>query len=153
MAISYPTIILVVLWRFVQQFPILIAPNNPNLFDIRWIPNSPRWLIAHGRIAEAKACLLESALYNEKLHMVPSDLDHLLHQQAASIQSEPPPAGWWSLWKGPRAVRHMICVHLAWSIYIVVYYGMLLNIRAFSRDHLEVNTIIAGKRTMHANRT
>lgn len=111
----------------------------------RWIPNSPRWLIAHGRIAEAKACLLESAEYNEKMHIVPSDLDHLLHQQAADVQSQPPPAGWWSLWKGPRAVRHMICVHLAWSIYIVVYYGMLLNIRSFSRDHLEVNTIIAGK--------
>lgn len=42
----------------------------------------------------------------------------------------------------------MICVHLAWSIYIVVYYGMLLNIRSFSREHLEVNTVVAGKCTV-----
>lgn len=83
-------------------------------------------------------------MYNEKMHIVPSDLDHLLQQQAMNVQSEPKPAGWWSLWKGPRAVRHMICVHLAWSIYIVVYYGMLLNIRAFSREHLDINTMIAG---------
>lgn len=58
--------------------------------------------------------------------------------------AEPPPAGWWSIWKGPRAKCNMVAVHLAWSIYIVVYYGMLLNIRAFSRDHLEINTAIAG---------
>lgn len=79
------------------------------------------------------------------MHVVPTDLDHLLEQQSANIQSEPPPAGWWSIWKGPKAVRHMICVHLSWSIYIVVYYGMLLNIRAFSREHLEINTVIAGQ--------
>lgn len=57
---------------------------------------------------------------------------------------DPPPDGWWSIWQGPHAKTNMTCVHLAWSIYIVVYYGMLLNIRAFSRDHLEINTVIAG---------
>lgn len=87
---------------------------------------------------------MECARYNERMHVVPNDLDHLLEQQSTNIQSEPPPAGWWSLWKGEKAVRHMICVHLSWSIYIVVYYGMLLNIRAFSRDHLEINTVVAG---------
>lgn len=57
--------------------------------------------------------------------------------------ADPPPSNWWSIWEGPRAKINMLAVHLAWSIYIVVYYGMLLNIRAFSRDHLEINTIIA----------
>lgn len=79
------------------------------------------------------------------MHMVPSDLDNLLKKQAVYVQTEPPPAGWWSLWQGPKAVRHMVCVHLAWSIYIVIYYGMLLNIRAFSRDHLKINTVVAGR--------
>lgn len=58
--------------------------------------------------------------------------------------AEPPPAGWWSIWQGKHAKVNMFSVHLAWSIYIVVYYGMLLNIRAFSREHLEINTVIAG---------
>lgn len=110
-----------------------------------WIPNSPRWLIAHGRINEAKAILIESANYNSRPEVVPADLDHLLQRQAVDVQTAAPPAGWWSIWKGRRAIRHMICVHLAWSIYIVVYYGMLLNIRSFSREHLEVNTVIAGE--------
>lgn len=104
-------------------------------------------MLAHGRIAEAQAILVESANYNSRAHVLPDNLDHLLQQQSVDVQTAPPPAGWWSLWKGRRAVRHMICVHLAWSIYIVVYYGMLLNIRSFSREHLEVNTIIAGEWT------
>lgn len=75
---------------------------------------------------------------------LPYDIDQQLQLQAQTALDAPPPANWWSLWKGERAIRHMICVHLCWSIYIVVYYGMLLNIRSFSREHLEVNTVIAG---------
>lgn len=112
----------------------------------RWIPNSPRWLVARGRIDEAQDILIESAIINDRKHLLPSNLEYLLRQQSYNIQNERPPAGWWTLWKGPRAIRHMICIHVCWSIYIITYYGMLLNIRSFSREHLEINTIIAGKK-------
>lgn len=144
--------------------------NRSKIFAFihRWIPNSPRWLIEHNRIEEAKEILIESAQYNQRMHLIPSNLDELLEQQSAEVRSAPSPAGWWTLWKGEfslksqklqfrkisyfageRAVRHMVCVHLAWSIYIVTYYGMLLNIRTFSRDHLEINTVVAGKFIEH----
>ncbi|XP_037040810.1 solute carrier family 22 member 8-like isoform X1 [Bradysia coprophila] len=123
MAISMPTVLLIV--------------------ALPWIPNSPRWLIEHGRIEEAKQILIESAQYNERMHLVPGNLDELLRQQSIDVKAAPPPAGWWTLWKGKGAVRNMICVHGAWMIYIVTYYGMLLNIRTFSRDHLEINTVVA----------
>lgn len=120
--------------------------NSANdFFYQRWIPNSPRWLIEHGRIEEAKEILIESAKYNERMDLLPRNLDELLEQKSAEVRSAPSPAGWWTLWKGENAVRHMVCVHLAWSIYIVTYYGMLLNIRTFSRDHLEINTVVAGE--------
>ncbi|XP_073822110.1 organic cation transporter protein isoform X2 [Musca autumnalis] len=124
MAISWPTVILIYLWR--------------------WIPDSPRWMVARGRVMEAKQILIECAEYNGTRHTLPHDIDQQLELQAQTAMDAPPPAGWWSLWKGKKAVRHMVCVHLCWSIYIVVYYGMLLNIRSFSRDHLHVNTVIAG---------
>lgn len=110
----------------------------------RWIPDSPRWLLAHNRIPEAKDILIESAEMNQRKHLIPNDFEKLLQIQSEAIRTDPPPAGWCTIWKGPRAIRHMICVHLAYSIYIVIYYGMLLNIRAFSREHLEINTVIAG---------
>lgn len=124
MAISWPTVILIYLWR--------------------WIPDSPRWMIQRGRVLEAKAILQDCIEINGTRHCLPHDIDQQLQLQAITSMEAAPPSGWWSLWKGPRAYRHMICVHLCWSLYIVVYYGMLLNIRSFSREHLEINTIIAG---------
>lgn len=116
---------------------------------IRWIPNSPRWLLARGYIEETSDILIESAIYNKRQHLLPPNLDQLLEQQVYDIQKEPAPAAWWTLFQGPKAIRHMICVHICWSIYIITYYGMLLNIRAFSREHLEINTMIAGMNFNH----
>ncbi|XP_075145197.1 organic cation transporter protein isoform X2 [Haematobia irritans] len=124
MAISWPTVILIYLWR--------------------WIPDSPRWMIARGRVMEAKQILIDCADYNGTRYSLPHDIDQQLELQAQTAMDAPPPAGWWSIWKGEKAIRHMVCVHLCWSIYIVVYYGMLLNIRSFSREHLQINTVIAG---------
>ncbi|KAI9579238.1 hypothetical protein GQX74_004710 [Glossina fuscipes] len=109
-----------------------------------WIPDSPRWMVSRGRVLEAKKILIECADVNGTRLSLPYDIDQQLQLQSQTALDAPPPANWWSLWKGERAIRHMICVHLCWSIYIVVYYGMLLNIRSFSREHLEVNTVIAG---------
>ena len=36
------------------------------LFAVRWIPESPRWLIQHKRIDEAKGILTQMALTNRK---------------------------------------------------------------------------------------
>ncbi|XP_031635392.1 solute carrier family 22 member 8-like [Contarinia nasturtii] len=125
LAISWPTVVLIILWR--------------------WIPNSPRWLLANGRIDEVRDILIESAIVNDRKNVLPSNLEFLLRQQAYNMQNQLPPAGWWTLWKGPTAsFRNMVCVHICWSIYIITYYGMLLNIRSFSREHLEINTMIAG---------
>ena len=111
---------------------------------LRWIPDSPRWMIARGRVMEAKKILLQCIEVNGTQYSLPHDIDQQLQLQAQTAMDAPPPSGWWTLWKGERSVRHMVCVHLCWSLYIVVYYGMLLNIRSFSREHLEVNTAIAG---------
>ncbi|XP_068152640.1 solute carrier family 22 member 4 isoform X2 [Drosophila tropicalis] len=124
MAISWPTVILIYLWQ--------------------WIPDSPRWMIARGRVQEAKKILLQCAEMNGTRYSLPHDIDQQLELQAQTAMDAPPPSGWWSMWKGEKAVRHIICVHLAWSLYIVVYYGMLLNIRSFSREHLYINTFVAG---------
>lgn len=148
MAISYPTVILIFLWRSVfgklqpnKSFELTVKIDS--CVTHRWIPNSPRWLLEHNRVDEATAIVIESAEMNKREHLLPANLKGLLQNQAKNMQNEPPAPGWCTLWKGERAVRHMICVHLCWSIYIIVYYGMLLNIRAYSREHLEITTVVA----------
>lgn len=82
---------------------------------------------------------------NKTMHLLPRDLEFQLEDQANhTLDSSPPPPNWWSLFQGPKAKRHLICVHLTWSIYIITYYGMLLNIRGFGREYLQVNTVVAG---------
>lgn len=111
----------------------------------RWIPDSPRWLLARGRIEEVKNILVEAAKMNGTMHMLPRDLEFQLEDQANdSLDTAPAPPNWWSLFSGPKAKRHVISVHLIWSIYIITYYGMLLNIRGFGRDYLQYNTVVAG---------
>lgn len=92
-------------------------------------------------IEEAKEVLLEAAMFNNRMDYIPKDLDVLL--KAESEKQDPPPPSWISMWENKRTVINLICIHLAWSIYIVVYYGWLLNIRVYGREYLEENTIIA----------
>ncbi|XP_062555790.1 organic cation transporter protein-like [Armigeres subalbatus] len=124
LAISLPTFILIILHR--------------------WIPDSPRWLVKHGRVREAQWYLLECAKFNNNEVSIPTDFDHQLKSYSEAAIEQPEPDSWWKIWEEKASTKNLICVHLAWSLFIVVYYGMLLNIRAFGRDHLRINTLIAG---------
>ncbi|CAO1388922.1 unnamed protein product [Diamesa serratosioi] len=123
MAISFPTLGLIIVHQ--------------------WIPDSPRWLIKRNRVAEAKMILLEAARINGKT-VSANDLEKQLQIEAAASLEVAPEPSWWSLWSTPEVTKNLIACHLAWSIYIVIYYGFLLNIRGFGREFLELNTVIAG---------
>lgn len=122
MAISCPTIILIGLYP--------------------WIPNSPRWLLKKGRIEEAKEILLKAARMNGKTDFTIAELDKKLQIQAQDVANAPKEPHYWAIWKGQ--IKNIVCVHFAWSAYIIVYYGFLLNIRNFGVYYLEENTIICG---------
>jgi hypothetical protein len=122
MAISYPTLLLICFYP--------------------WIPNSPRWLLKHGRIEDAKDTLLEAARVNGKTDFSVSNLEKQLQIQAMEYKKAPKEPSYWSMWRGQ--VKNLVAVHLAWSVYIVIYYGFLLNIRNFGIKYLEENTIICG---------
>lgn len=123
MAISFPTVILIGL------YPL--------------IPNSPRWLLKKGRIEDAKEVLLEAARINGKTDFSISDLEKRLTIQAEDMKNAPKGPSYWQVWSGQY--KNLACVHLAWSVYIVIYYGFLLNIRNFGVYFLVENTIICGK--------
>ena len=125
-AISFPTVILLIL--------------------IRWITDSPRWLLQRGRIVEVRKILIEAANVNGNSSEIPSayDLDKNLEIQAAEMRQIPPEPTWWEMWVGSGVKKNLIACHLSWSIYIIIYYGYLLNVRLFGSHRSTINTIIAG---------
>ncbi|XP_001649362.2 organic cation transporter protein [Aedes aegypti] len=126
---------------------LYLAISLPTLFYIvlhKWIPESPRWLLKHGRVREAKEYLLEAARCNGTEDIIPSNLDQQLESLSKAAIEQPQPDAWWTIWKEKAATKNLICVHLAWGIFLTAYYGTLLNITAFGREKIEINTVAAG---------
>lgn len=125
LAISLPTCAYIILWF--------------------WIPNSPRWLLRKGLIEDTRTVLIQSLKTNDREHLLPVDLNERLNIQSTILLNETKPVGWLSLWDTPKSIIYMIALHIAWAIYVTNFNGMLLNVRAFGRDYLTVNTIVTGK--------
>lgn len=130
MAITFPTFGYILLWFI--------------------IPDSPRWLIRKGHVEETKKVLLQCMRVNRHEYKLPSEADYRLAGLAAAMKKEPPPAPWIDLWKGQRAAFTMIALHIAWPVYVTLYMGTLLNIKAFGREYLTPNTIIMGKKKLNS---
>lgn len=125
--ISLPTCLYVMLWML--------------------IPESPRWLLMHGEPELAKAELLRGAAYNgRQVDESPAALDERLRAYVINGKKEQEQDGrnWWSLWRGRHSVIAIVAAHIAWAVYVTNYNGMLLNVKAYGRDFLSLNTVIMG---------
>lgn len=82
-AISLPTIFLIFLIKFVYFYHLLLCIIIRTMFFMkqnhvlnRHLPDSPRWLLRHGRIDEARQILIEGGTKNKR--RVPINLEELL---------------------------------------------------------------------------
>lgn len=55
--------------------------------------------------------------------------------------ANPPQADWFSIWSKKMGI-YILVVHYAWSVYVLNFNCVVLNIRAFGRDHLSINTVL-----------
>lgn len=92
MAISFPTVILIFIYPY--------------------IPNSPRWLLQKGRVADAKKVLIEAARINGKSDYSPTNLEKQLHIQAMAYKHAPKEPSYCEMWRGQ--CKNLVAVHLAW---------------------------------------
>lgn len=127
---------------------VYIAISLPAVFIIllyKWIPDSPRWLLKHGRVDEALKVLLDAAKVNKKTDFVLEDLEKQLQVMADKMKDAPPEPRLIDIWTGPPGLkRKLFAAHICWSIFLMLYFGLLLHVRAMGRNFLEVNTVIAG---------
>lgn len=110
-----------------------------------WIPDSPRWLLKHGRVNEALRILKNAARVNEIDDFSEDNLNKQLTDLAEFMRFDPPEPTLLSVWDAPFAIKvRLFFAHIGWSVYLMMYYASLLNVRAMGRKYLEVNTVIAG---------
>lgn len=110
-----------------------------------WIPDSPRWLLKHGKVQEALQVLKDAAKVNGKYDFSEDDLKKQLAELAEVMCYDPPEPTLLSVWNVPFGIKlRLFVAHIGWSVYLMLYYASLLNVRAMGRKHLEVNTAIAG---------
>lgn len=82
---------------------------------------------------------------NQRTFKIPIDFHEQLISYREKLQASPPLANWIELWQGSRAIIHVIAAHLALSVFVINFMGMLLNIRSFGRAYLVPNTIAMGR--------
>lgn len=124
-AITIPTVALIILWY--------------------WIPDSPRWLLKHGRVDQALQVLKDAARVNGKTDFHEDDMYKKLAELAEVMRHDPPEPTLLSIWRVPSTIKiRLLVAHIGWSVYLMCYYASLLNVRAMGRRYLQVNTVLAG---------
>lgn len=123
----------------------ITAPTAFLMLTYFWLPDSPRWLLKHGKIEEALNVMLEVAKVNGKTDFNKEDLEKDLNEISVTLQKAPPEPSLLSIWDGD--FKHKLAVfaaHLGWSAFLSLYYASTLHVRAMGRNYLEINTIIIG---------
>ncbi|KAG5671767.1 hypothetical protein PVAND_001945 [Polypedilum vanderplanki] len=123
----------------------ITLPTFILIFLYPLIPDSPRWLIKHGKVDEALKVMLMTARINGKTDFTKQELESKLQSLATDALNDPPEPSYWSIWQGNFAHKKALFVaHIGWSVYLMLYFASLLHVRAMGRNYLHVNTIIAG---------
>lgn len=123
----------------------ITIPTFILIFLYRWMPDCPRWLIKHDKPDQALKVLLDAARINGKKDFSKSDLENDLKIMAMKAKSDPLEPSLLSIWEGDFTLKRKLFVaHIAWSVYLMLYFTYLLHVRAMGRKYLEVNTILAG---------
>lgn len=126
MMISLPTIFYIAMWWL--------------------IPDTPRWFLARGEMDEAVNIIKHAVLVNKTNHLISEpEIRQRLVSCAAPSEKQAPPPNWPSLWSDRRTVVSILAIHISWAVCVTNYNGMLLNVKAFGREHLSFNTIGLGE--------
>lgn len=117
--------------KIFKKFSRLVTAAHNRFF----IPESPRWLLCKGRIAEVKAIIQKACKLNGK--EVPANIDALLKP---STQEEATKCI--TLFRSKYLLLITICFFVVWLTMNTVYYGIMLNMDEFG-GNVYVNSVIS----------
>nr|XP_029732351.1 organic cation transporter protein-like isoform X1 [Aedes albopictus]XP_029732355.1 organic cation transporter protein-like isoform X1 [Aedes albopictus] len=102
------------------------------------LPESPRWLLCKGRIAEVKEIVRKAAAFNNR--PLPDNLDKLLKPPTDEEENV---AGVCELFRSKYLRLVTFCFLCIWFTMNLVYYGLVLNMNSFG-GNIYLNSALAG---------
>ncbi|XP_062564202.1 organic cation transporter protein isoform X2 [Armigeres subalbatus] len=102
------------------------------------LPESPRWLLCKGRVAEVKEIVRKAAAFNNR--PLPDNLDKLLKPPT---DEEETAAGVCELFRSKYLRLVTFCFLCIWFTMNLVYYGLVLNMNSFG-GNIYLNSALAG---------
>ncbi|XP_015368537.1 PREDICTED: organic cation transporter protein-like isoform X2 [Diuraphis noxia] len=127
-------------WRLLQWCVTLPAVF---FLVLHWfVPESPRWLLAMGRVEETMEVLEKASKINK--HPLPVNMDKILKQSINKFEINGKPKVRVSdLFRTKNIRKISLVLYILWFSLYLVYYGLVLNLSNIG-GNIYINTIISG---------
>lgn len=127
-------------WRLLQWCVTLPAVF---FLVLHWfIPESPRWLLAMGKVDETMVVLRKASEMNK--HPLPANMDKILNQSISKFEVNGKPKVRVSdLFRTKNIRKISLVLYILWFSLYLVYYGLVLNLSNIG-GNIYINTIISG---------
>ncbi|VVC43030.1 Hypothetical protein CINCED_3A022033 [Cinara cedri] len=127
-------------WRLLQWCVTLPAVF---FLVLHWfIPESPRWLLAMGKVDEAMEVLQKASKVNK--HPLPANMDKILNQSISKFEINGKPKVRVSdLFRTKNIRKISLVLYILWFSLYLVYYGLVLNLSNIG-GNIFINTILSG---------
>ncbi|KAL5233088.1 hypothetical protein ACI65C_000498 [Semiaphis heraclei] len=127
-------------WRLLQWCVTLPAVF---FLVLHWfVPESPRWLLAMGRVEETMEVLEKASKINK--HPLPANMDKILKQSINKFEINGKPKVRVSdLFRTKNIRKISLVLYILWFSLYLVYYGLVLNLSNIG-GNIYINTIISG---------
>lgn len=131
-------------WR--NTYLAISLPTCAYVIGWYFIGDSPRWHMQNGNYETASRILIEAATMNGQTDRLRDDL-YVEMREPPKMKHETVDGDkwpWFRLWCNPDTRWNMLCIHVAWGVFITNLNGLLLNTRAFSNEAVRWNVAITG---------
>ncbi|XP_069092488.1 solute carrier family 22 member 7-like [Pleurodeles waltl] len=118
-------------WRW-----LLFAATSPcilMIISIRWLPESPRWLLTKGKVKEAHTVLVQCSSMNGKA-VLSSKISTETLRKIAEEENTGTNYSYIDLFRTPVLRRISVCAAVVWFGVAFCYYGISLNITGLGLD-------------------
>ncbi|XP_062565328.1 organic cation transporter protein [Armigeres subalbatus] len=123
-------------WRLMQF--VITAPGACLLLVWYWCPESPRWLLAKGRIEELKAIIDQAARVNG--FKLPQGYEKTL--QVSETETSGDVVSVFDLFR-MKFLRTTLLMLIVWFGIVLIYFGITLHLSNLGGD-IYLNTVLAG---------